>query len=66
LEGKFGHIIRQQFYGQHAHSHHGKFLFRSYIACKLQFQFLMESLFLSAQHSGQPPPELKRELLVHR
>jgi hypothetical protein len=39
VEGKFGHIIRQQFYGQHAHSRHGKFLFRSYIACKLQFPF---------------------------
>ncbi|ONM27658.1 Protein DETOXIFICATION 42 [Zea mays] len=34
LEVKFSRIVGQQFYGQHAHSHH-------------------------AQHSRQPPPELK-------
>ena len=25
LEGKLGHIIGEQFYGQHSHRHHGKF-----------------------------------------
>jgi hypothetical protein len=39
LEGKFCHIIGQQFYGQHAHNHHGKFLLCSYISCELQFPF---------------------------